>query len=159
MVINIRDKKHASTHADGGSDEIATALNWKSLPLGTILMWSGAIADIPEGWQLCDGTNGTPDLRDRFIVGAGNNYSVGDTGGEETHTLTIDEIPSHTHTKPSYNDRLYNETDHNDVSKVASGGSAAASSATLEMDFTGGGQAHENRPPYYALCFIMRVAS
>lgn len=51
------------------------------IPIGGIIMWSGAQNAIPQYWQLCDGTNGAPDLRDRFIVGAGNNYTVGATGG------------------------------------------------------------------------------
>ena len=51
------------------------------IPIGGIIIWSGAQNAIPQYWQLCDGTNGTPDLRDRFIVGAGNNYTVGATGG------------------------------------------------------------------------------
>ena len=51
------------------------------IPIGGIIMWSGSIVSIPNGWRLCDGTNGTPDLRDKFVVGAGNVYSVNDTGG------------------------------------------------------------------------------
>ena len=57
-----------------------------NVPVGGIIMWSGV--EVPEGWLLCDGTNTTPDLRDRFIVGSGTTYSVNDTGGEETHTTT-----------------------------------------------------------------------
>lgn len=85
------------------------------MPTGGIIMWSGSIASIPSGWNLCDGTNGTPDLRDRFVVGAGSTYAVGATGGAtsgttssngaHTHTgdtgsttLTSDQIPAHTHT-------------------------------------------------------------
>jgi hypothetical protein len=56
------------------------------VPTGVITMWSGSIATIPAGWALCDGTNGTPNLKDRFIVGAGNSYAVGGTGGSSTHT-------------------------------------------------------------------------
>jgi microcystin-dependent protein len=63
-----------------------------------ITMWSGSIASIPAGWLLCDGTSSTPDLRDRFIVGAGSTYAVNATGGANTVTLTTDQIPSHTHT-------------------------------------------------------------
>lgn len=65
------------------------------IPSGLICMWSGS--EIPSGWNLCDGTNGTPDLRDRFIVGSGSEYTIGETGGEKEHTLTTDEMPSHSH--------------------------------------------------------------
>jgi hypothetical protein len=57
------------------------------VPIGSILAWSGSIGSIPAGYQLCDGTNGTPDLRDRFIVTAGNDYAVGATGGSDTLTI------------------------------------------------------------------------
>ena len=67
------------------------------VPPGAIIMWSGSINDIPVGWVLCDGRNGTPDLRDRFIVGAGGSYSVGSRGGSNTVTLTTSQIPSHSH--------------------------------------------------------------
>lgn len=53
---------------------------------GLICLWSGAIVDIPFGWALCDGSLGTPDLTDRFIVGAGLAYNPGDTGGATSHT-------------------------------------------------------------------------
>ena len=69
----------------------------REIPRGLISMWSGAISDIPESWALCDGNNGTPDLRDRFIVGAGSSYEVGDTGGTDNVTLTENQIPQHTH--------------------------------------------------------------
>ena len=92
------------------------------IPAGVITMWSGAIANIPAGWSLCNGTSGTPDLRDRFVMGAGGTYAVGATGGSATSsaagshthteaaagvhdhgtatgstTLTVDQIPGHTH--------------------------------------------------------------
>lgn len=62
---------------------------------GIIVMWSGSTSDIPNGWVLCDGAGSTPDLRDRFIVGAGNSYSVGNTGGSNGVTLTESQIPSY----------------------------------------------------------------
>ena len=65
---------------------------------GMIIMWAGDVNQIPVGWALCDGQNGTPDLRDRFIVGAGSNYGVKTTGGQATVTLTEAQMPPHRHT-------------------------------------------------------------
>jgi microcystin-dependent protein len=84
-------------------DDVAADLNFLStqisvaLPIGGIIMWSGAVSAIPVGWALCDGTNGTPNLRDRFVVGAGSTYSVGATGGASTVALTAGQLPVHTH--------------------------------------------------------------
>ena len=78
----------------------AAALNTASthyVPSGGIIMWSGSVGSIPSGWLLCDGTSGTPDLRDRFIVGAGNSYAVGATGGATTSTKTTSTSGSHDH--------------------------------------------------------------
>lgn len=85
------------------------------IPIGGIILWSGSIASIPSGWALCDGSNGTPNLRNRFVVGAGGAYSVDETGGSDTattsssgnhnhggtngHALTSGQIPSHSHTQ------------------------------------------------------------
>jgi hypothetical protein len=66
-------------------------------PSGGIIMWSGSIASIPSGWLLCNGSSGTPDLRDRFVVGAGSTYAVNATGGAATVTLSTTNLPSHTH--------------------------------------------------------------
>ncbi|MGB7582035.1 MAG: hypothetical protein WBL85_06265 [Sedimentisphaerales bacterium] len=120
-----------------------------TLPSGVIVMWSGLIASIPAGWALCDGNNGTLDLRDRFIVGAGSSYSVGDTGGEAFHTLTIDEMPPHTH---SY--RYWPGWYFSGSSEYGAKGSPDDSHQTGS---TGGGKPHENRPPYYALAYIMKL--
>ena len=71
------------------------------VPTGGIIMWSGAVSAIPTGWVLCDGTNSTPNLVDRFIVGsgtdAGGTHDVGDTGGANSLTLTEAQLPAHTH--------------------------------------------------------------
>lgn len=74
---------------------ISTAVA-SSIPTGVITMWSGSIISIPIGWRLCDGTNGTPDLRDRFVVGVGTTYSPGNTGGSKDATLV-----AHSHTASS----------------------------------------------------------
>ena len=60
------------------------------VPTGAIMMWSGASTAIPTGWVLCDGTNNTPDLRNRFVIGAGSTYAVGATGGSSTTTKVGD---------------------------------------------------------------------
>jgi hypothetical protein len=87
------------------------------LPTGIITMWSGSIATIPTGWYLCDGTNGTPNLKDRFIVGAGNTYAVSATGGSADATL-----PTHTHTLSSSGTTSGTSNDH---SHSVSGGTSA----------------------------------
>ena len=141
---------------------------------GIIVMWSGTINSIPSGWNLCDGTNGTPDLRDRFIVGVGSTYTVGATGGSSTVTLTSAQLPSHTHTgstnnagnhthtvsAPSMN-KYYSNAGGYAIqaygSQTYTTDTGGAHEHTLTINSTGGGAAHENRPPYYALAYIMKV--
>lgn len=67
------------------------------LPTGMIMLWSGSTATIPTGWLICDGSNGTPDLRDRFVVGAGSTYSPSGTGGALTLGATSSSNGAHTH--------------------------------------------------------------
>jgi len=134
-------------HADNG------------LVKGMIIMWYGSESSIPDGWALCDGQthNGvaTPDLRNRFIVGAGSEYNLSDTGGEKTHTLTIDEMPNHGHSFT-----VLAKNTNSEGGGVLTGG---ASNTTSDGSFTdntensGNNQSHENRPPYHALYYIMRV--
>ena len=116
---------------------------------GMIMMYTGSTA--PSGWAICNGQNGTPDLRDRFIVGAGSAYSIGNTGGQNSVTLTVNQIPAHTHT--------YERTDVginvNDRPWPASNNDCDMT--TQNTSSTGGGQSHENRPPYYALMFIVKL--
>eukprot|EP01084_Bolivina_argentea_P076773 139179_1 len=70
---------------------------YKQFPEGIIMIWYGSISHIPLGWSLCNGSNGTPDLRDKFVIGSGNLYTLNDTGGTENIALTINDIPSHSH--------------------------------------------------------------
>ena len=69
----------------------------EGIPSGIIAMWSGSSDNIPSGWHLCDGNEGTPDLRDKFIVGAGSEYLAGNTGGSKTKSLSASNLPSHKH--------------------------------------------------------------
>jgi len=145
------------------------------VPQGSILMWSGMLIYIPYGWALCDGLHGTPDLRDRFIVGAGGNYNSGLTGGQEQVTLGLGQIPSHGHSASSTNagshtHNLYRGYDYKlnrwelgggyGLSNAWRSGKVSASgnhSHAISVGNSGGNGAHENRPPYFALCYIMKL--
>ena len=121
---------------------------------GMIIMWNSTVASIPTGFVLCDGNNGTPDLRGRFVVGhhpSNGDYDVDDTGGEESVTLTVNQIPAHTHT---YVDQ-YVAINNGYRPWPANNNDCAA--RDVNSGSTGGGQSHENRPPYYALCYIMKT--
>ena len=156
------------------------------IPRGIISMWAGGVGDIPNGWALCDGNNGTPDLRDRFIVCAGSGYGPGSVGGSSSytptitvngsgtgvqvgyHTLTAAEMPSHSHRLG--NIHVQGEPDNRDVP-----GYTFMTNGELWTDATGGNQGHnhpivdyghshtayasaiDSRPPYYALAFIMKL--
>lgn len=174
--------------------------------LGVIKIWSGAELDVPNGWQVCNGLNGTPDLRDKFVIGAGGlDHPVGDFGGSTihdhvvevtpagahtpvvvvgAHALTVDELPAHQHLNGvvDKNDNLFN---HGGAAAVPTKGDSIdgnSSSGTREgfTTNTGGGLGHthpvsvdavpnhthtvdtlpaSNMPPYYALCYIMRIAT
>ena len=133
----------------------------ESFVTGMIILWSGAANAIPTGFVLCDGQNSTPDLRARFVVGAGDgtgdgnsNYSVGDNAGAEFVTLSVNQIPSHKHTT-SFDGHKFFPGDGS--TSISFGGAGGYPATTFSMDNTGGGGAHENRPPYYALCYIMKT--
>lgn len=142
------------------------------LPVGSIIPWSGTVASaLPNGWAICDGTNGTIDLRDRFLRGAVKGGSDAEkVGGEAMHTLTSSEMPRHAHTfkyavpgsyngKPKgYTDKgtdnwpkhrywYGSETTWGHTSSKAGGGNVE----------TGAANPHENRPSYYALYYIQRI--
>lgn len=136
----------------GLSVDASGTLNLASsgVPSGVICMWSGSATAIPTGWVLCNGTNGTPNLMDRFVLGAGSSYGVGAVGGEASHTLTVNEMPSHSH-----GGVLSVRTGYNAYSTFSDNGGFNGFN-TVSTGATGGGAAHNNMPPYYALCFIMK---
>jgi len=138
-----------------------------TLPSGVIVLWSGAIGSIPSGYYLCDGTNGTPDLRDRFIIGAGNTYSVSQTGGSadlivvsHTHTATVTD-PTHNHLETNYVVGVQTGSTYT-VFGVGSGVSSpqytanASTGVTVANSSTGTSGTGANIPPYYALAYIMK---
>ena len=124
---------------------------------GMIILWSGAADAIPSGFVLCDGNNNTPNLSGRFVVGydaSNGDYDVNDTGGAENVTLSIAQIPNHKHTT-SFDGHKFFPGDGS--TSVSYGGAGGYPATVFSMDNTGGGQSHENRPPYYALCYIMKT--
>lgn len=142
----------------GSSVSAPGSIQNDSLPIGSIVIWSGTVTSIPIGWQLCDGTNGTPDLRDKFMVGARQDSggtamtnvsgSLTKTGGEAKHTLTIAEMPAHTHSYWSAGTGG-NQADGGSFRWIGHYNDTTGS--------TGGNQSHNILPPYYAVCFIMKM--
>ena len=121
---------------------------------GFVTPYYGAVANIPSGWALCDGTNGTPDLRGRFVMGANLINTPGSTGGSNKTggtTLAETQMPSHAHgyTAPGYSAQGGGST-------TGSGYPFATGSAT---GAAGGSQPHNHDliPSYYALHFIMKL--
>ena len=114
---------------------------------GMIIAWSGSEASIPTGFVLCDGNNNTPDLRDRFIIGAGNNYNVDATGGSKDAVLV-----SHFHTTENFVGRSnYAEPRNFGV------GTDGNLNSTGNTDTKGESGTDKNLPPYHALCYIMKT--
>lgn len=137
------------------------------IPSGGIIMWSGSIASIPAGWLLCNGTSGTPDLRDRFVVGAGSTYAVAATGGSanaivvsHTHTATVTD-PGHTHSYTALNTTGTHPTGTGSTEARGSVTSNTSGSSTTGITVTnsteGSSGTNANLPPYYALAYIMKA--
>ena len=147
-----------------------TASASSAIPSGVIVMWSGSIAAVPSGFYLCDGTNGTPNLRDRFVIGAGSSYAVGGTGGSKdaivvahTHTGSTASAGTHSH---SYDRNQivgqgsfgptgaapYPEGSYSDTTD-----SAGSHSHSFTTNSAGSSGTNANLPPYYALAYIMKA--
>jgi len=132
---------------------------------GMIIIWSGSIGSIPAGWVLCNGSNGTPDLRDRFVIAAGSTYAVGATGGtadaivvSHTHTATVTD-PGHTHTTTAYGSTGTATGGANgSVTNQAFGSiSTATTGISVSNASAGSSGTGANLPPYYALAYIMKT--
>jgi hypothetical protein len=155
--------------SDDSTKFATTAFVRDIIPSGVIVMWSGSIATIPSGWYLCDGNNSTPDLRNRFIIGANADDagvaktnvtgSATQTGGSKdaivvSHTHTITD-PGHTHTVP---------TGGTASNSLVSGGTVNLASSTtgssttgISVNSSGSSGTNANLPPYYALAYIMKA--
>ena len=167
VTMNGISAQTASLNGDISSAGTVTAaqfVGYGVVPLRSILMWSGSATDVPDGWALCNGQTvndiKTPDLRGRFLVGYdpqdGDYDTVGETGGEKTHTLTESEMPAHRHNNRCHT-MGYTAKFNSDEEVVTYDGHASNGIRNIIGETTGGNQAHENRPPYYTICFIMRV--
>ena len=130
---------------------------------GMIILWSGSSASIPSGWLLCDGANSTPDLRNRFVVGATSTYAVGATGGSAdaivvSHTHTITD-PGHAHagiyTKVGSQSQVGGDNNYSLMNTNSTNTSTATTGITVNT--TGSSGTNANLPPYYALCYIMKA--
>lgn len=122
------------------------------VPIGTIIMWYGEA--IPDGWQLCDGTNGTPNLSGRFPLGAGGEFNFKTEGGEKTVTLNLDNMPAHTH-KIAYEDKKWGDNANNRPFPVGSG--ETGNSWTTGKAGSDNPKPIDIMPPYSVVRFIMRV--
>jgi len=144
-------------------------------PSGGIALWSGSSVSIPSGWYLCDGTNGTPNLTNRFIVGAGSTYAVNGTGGSadaivvaHTHTGTTSTVGDHQHVSALGDNNQQSQWGSTGTFTVIGGVSynagrgantspAGSHNHTFTTDSAGSSGTNANLPPYYALCYIMKA--
>jgi len=143
--------------ANMGVQNLEAHGNFNLIPRGIIVAWTGQLA--PAHWALCDGQNGTPDLRGRFILGAGQgagltNRNMSTTGGAEKVTLTEAQMPAHNH-------HFYDNAPSGYLSR---GDQGTMKNVILHWSLIpsnthnkGGNQPHENMPPFYVLAYIMKL--
>ncbi len=169
-----------SQEPGAGSDWVRTPGRQDMTPIGVALPYFGALADIPPNYAICNGQNGTPNLVDRFLVGAGGKYAANTSGGSTTtesagthnhavtvqgHALTIAQMPPHTHPispavisdAGSSSDGPQKENDGTAISTTGStgGGQPHSHGATSG---NAGLHTHTTTPPYYAVVWIMRMS-
>ncbi|GAI60121.1 unnamed protein product [marine sediment metagenome] len=131
------------------------------VPSGIILLWHGTIVNIPAGFVICDGNNSTPNLLTKFVQGVATAATnPGATGGAATHTLTKAEMPAHTH---AIEQNTGGEAPALEIPDNATRNTSAPSWADawpisrVRAKSTGNGGAHENKPPFYDVAFIMKT--
>jgi len=175
----IRNLSEVATKLQAGGLTIPGNLNVKGtfnyLPRGCVIMWSGSVGQIPNGWAMCDGGNGTPDLRGRFVLGHGQgggltNRIINQRAGEENVTLSVAQMPSHyhyihaggAHQHLSYLDR--NNSCNCGGGRCSCGDVLRQDAGTSwggvhghDMANTGGSQSHNNMPPFWVLAYIMKL--
>ena len=148
----------------------ATTVAAAAFPVGGIIMWSGSVASIPSGWALCNGSNGTPDLRNRFVVGAGSTYAVDATGGSadaiavsHTHTATSSvSDPGHNHQTTEgvvlQNGGSFFTTGLESTGRgISTNTKTTGISVSTSIASAGSSGTNANLPPYYALAYIMKL--
>jgi hypothetical protein len=156
----------------GGSGQVLLSAGGSNTPTwgtafvaGMIMLWSGSSATIPSGWLLCDGSSSTPDLRNRFVVGATSTYAVGATGGSadaivvsHTHTATVTD-PGHTHPFRTGAGGINDQVTITSANQYDVGTStrSAVTGISVSNSTTGSSGTNANLPPYYALCYIMKA--
>ena len=166
-AVPIANGGTGAASASGARTNLDVAQAVYAVPSGGIIMWSGSVASIPTGWLLCNGASGTPDLRNRFVVGAGSTYAVAANGGSadaivvsHTHTATVTD-PGHKHsqTVPTTSGTGASQS----VGNVYAGEAVtylntatATTSITVANSTAGSSGTNANLPPYYALAFIMK---
>lgn len=191
-AMNMNSQKLTNVGAGSATRSSTDTLNASQIvglchKVGEVRMWHGAVANIASvwgaGWQLANGTNGTADLRDRFIVGAGNTLVPNQAGGSASLTLSVDNLPAHSHgVLDNGHAHGVNDPGHAHSTTLSNSGTSSGPDETLHVSRgspqaigtngavtnisiraaatgisiqnTGAGRAIDPRPPYYALCFV-----
>jgi len=153
----------SQTNAQLLADSLGTA-STGTIPIGGIIIWSGSTGSVPGGWRLCNGSNGTPNLQDRFVVGAGSGYAVDATGGSADavvvfHNHGISDL-GHNHTFRGFEGK--GESDSGTGSGLEDGENETKTTNSrttgISINDAGVSGTNKNLPPYYALAYIMRIA-
>lgn len=147
-----------TTNISTNTNDITTIKNeiknlQDAMPVGSIIMFDGKAEEIPSGWAICDGTNGTPNLIDRFILAS---TYAGGTGGKSQITLTVSQLPPHRHRLKKC---WYGKSDNADDRQVVRWDNSVSTNDQILTEETGLGLPINIIPPYYRLIYIMKVGT